>query len=86
MCTAGLGAPGSPHASGSALRPDAHPRRRARRRGLCRIGRALDPSEVIELAAFFMLTMGGNRMAKSWSIEAHGETSSIPASAMSVHG
>jgi hypothetical protein len=44
------------------------------------------PSEVIELSAFFMLTMGGNRMAKSWSIEAHGETSSIPASAMSVHG
>lgn len=44
------------------------------------------PSEVIELAAFFMLTMGGNRMAKSWSIEAHGETSSIPASAMSANG
>ena len=42
-------------------------------------------SEIIELAAFFMLTMGGNRMAKSWSIEPHGEVSAIPAGAMSVH-
>jgi len=45
-----------------------------------------DPAEIIELAAFFMLTMGGNRMAKSWSIEPHGDMSSIPAAAMSIHG
>lgn len=43
-------------------------------------------AEIIELAAFFMLTMGGNRMAKSWEIEPHGELSSIPAGAMSVKG
>ncbi len=43
-------------------------------------------AEIIELAAFFMLTMGGNRMAKSWTIEPHGETSAIPDGAMSVHG
>jgi alkylhydroperoxidase family enzyme len=42
-------------------------------------------SEIIELAAFFMLTMGGNRMAKSWSIEPHDEASAIPAGVMSVH-
>jgi alkylhydroperoxidase family enzyme len=28
-------------------------------------------AEIIELAAFFCLTMGGNRMAKSWGIEPH---------------
>lgn len=44
------------------------------------------PSEIIELAAFFMLTMGGNRMAKSWSIEPHGQKSSIPVGALSIHG
>lgn len=43
-------------------------------------------AEIIELAAFFMLTMGGNRMAKSWTIEPHGETSAIPDGALSVHG
>lgn len=43
-------------------------------------------AEIVELAAFFMLTMGGNRMAKSWTIEPHGETSAIPDGAMSVHG
>ncbi|MGH9102242.1 MAG: carboxymuconolactone decarboxylase family protein [Acidimicrobiales bacterium] len=48
--------------------------------------RYYDSSQIIELAAFFMLTMGGNRMAKSWSIEPHGATSSIPAGAMSVKG
>jgi hypothetical protein len=37
------------------------------------------------LAAFFCLTAGGNRMAKSWSIEPHGEESSIPAGALSIH-
>jgi alkylhydroperoxidase family enzyme len=41
--------------------------------------------EIIELAAFFCLTAGGNRMAKSWKIEPHGETSAIPAGAMSIH-
>lgn len=41
-------------------------------------------AEIIELAAFFMLTMGGNRMAKSWDIEPHGEVSAIPGGAMSV--
>lgn len=44
------------------------------------------PGEIIELAAFFMLTMGGNRMAKSWSIEPHGDGSVIPSGAMSVKG
>ena len=42
-------------------------------------------AEIIELSAFFCLTAGGNRMAKSWSIEPHGEVSSIPAGAMSIH-
>lgn len=41
-------------------------------------------SEIIELSAFFMLTMGGNRMAKSWSIEPHGDGSAIPPGVMSV--
>jgi alkylhydroperoxidase family enzyme len=43
-------------------------------------------AEIIELSAFFCLTAGGNRMAKSWSIEAHGEVPAIPAGAMSIHG
>jgi len=43
-------------------------------------------SEVIELSAFFCLTAGGNRMAKSWGIEPHGEISSIPTGALSIHG
>jgi alkylhydroperoxidase family enzyme len=43
-------------------------------------------AEIIELSAFFCLTAGGNRMAKSWSIEPHGEMSAIPDSAMSIHG
>ena len=42
-------------------------------------------AEIIELAAFFCLTAGGNRMAKSWSIEPHGEVSAIPAGVMSIH-
>ena len=42
--------------------------------------------EIIELSAFFCLTAGGNRMAKSWSIEAHGEVPAIPKGAMSIHG
>jgi alkylhydroperoxidase family enzyme len=42
-------------------------------------------SEIIELSAFFCLTAGGNRMAKSWSIEAHGEVPAIPDGAMSIH-
>ena len=42
-------------------------------------------AEVIELAAFFTLTAGGNRMAKSWSIEE--ETGDvIPEGVMSIHG
>jgi alkylhydroperoxidase family enzyme len=42
-------------------------------------------AEIVELAAFFCLTMGGNRMAKSWGIEPHvGDV--IPLEAMSVHG
>ena len=41
-------------------------------------------AEIVELSAFFMLTMGGNRMAKSWSIEAHDEVSAIPVGAISV--
>jgi alkylhydroperoxidase family enzyme len=41
-------------------------------------------SEIIELAAFFALTAGGNRMAKSWGIDPQ-EGSSIPAGAMSIH-
>src|SRR5215472_1841854 len=43
-------------------------------------------AEIIELSAFFCLTAGGNRMAKSWSIEPHGLASAIPAGAMSIHG
>ena len=43
-------------------------------------------AEIIELSAFFCLTAGGNRMAKSWSIEAHGEAPAIPRGAMSIHG
>jgi alkylhydroperoxidase family enzyme len=43
-------------------------------------------AEIIELSAFFCLTAGGNRMAKSWSIEPHGEVSAIPQGAMSIHG
>jgi RNA polymerase sigma-70 factor (ECF subfamily) len=43
-------------------------------------------ADIIELAAFFCLTAGGNRMAKSWSIEPHGGVSAIPAGAMSIHG
>ena len=43
-------------------------------------------AEIIELSAFFCLTAGGNRMAKSWSIEAHGEVPAIPEGAMSIHG
>jgi alkylhydroperoxidase family enzyme len=43
-------------------------------------------SEIVELSAFFCLTAGGNRMAKSWSIEAHGEVPAIPTGAMSIHG
>ena len=42
------------------------------------------PAEVIELAAFFCLTAGGNRMAKSWGIEPR-EESSIPVGVMSIH-
>ena len=42
-------------------------------------------SEIIEMSAFFCLTAGGNRMAKSWSLEPHGEVSAIPAGAMSIH-
>jgi alkylhydroperoxidase family enzyme len=42
-------------------------------------------AEIIELAAFFCLTMGGNRMAKSWGIEPHaGDV--IPEGVMSIHG
>ena len=44
------------------------------------------PSEIIEMAAFFCLTAGGNRMAKSWGIEPHDGHSSIPAGVMSIHG
>lgn len=43
-------------------------------------------AEIIELSAFFCLTAGGNRMAKSWSIEPHGEVSALPEGAMSIHG
>ncbi len=42
-------------------------------------------SDIVELCAFFMLTMGGNRMAKSWGIERHADgISSIPVGVMSV--
>lgn len=41
-------------------------------------------AEIVELAAFFCLTAGGNRMAKSWAIEP--ETGNvIPEGAMSIH-
>jgi alkylhydroperoxidase family enzyme len=41
-------------------------------------------AEIVELAAFFMLTMGGNRMAKSWGIEPHvGDV--IPEGVLSVN-
>jgi alkylhydroperoxidase family enzyme len=43
-------------------------------------------AEIIELSAFFCLTAGGNRMAKSWSIEPHSQVSAIPEGAMSIHG
>jgi hypothetical protein len=43
-------------------------------------------AEIIELFAFFCLTAGGNRMAKSWGIEPHDEVSAIPARAMPIHG
>ena len=43
------------------------------------------PAEIVELAAFFCLTMGGNRMAKSWGIEPH-VGGVIPEEAMSIHG
>ena len=42
-------------------------------------------AEIIELSAFFCLTMGGNRMAKSWGIEPH-VGGVIPEAAMSIHG
>jgi alkylhydroperoxidase family enzyme len=42
-------------------------------------------AEIVELAAFFCLTMGGNRMAKSWAIEPHvGDV--IPDGVLSIHG
>lgn len=43
-------------------------------------------AEIIELSAFFCLTAGGNRMAKSWNIEAHGAVAAIPNGTMSIHG
>jgi alkylhydroperoxidase family enzyme len=43
------------------------------------------PAEIVELAAFFCLTAGGNRMAKSWVIEPHDDECSIPAGAASIH-
>lgn len=42
-------------------------------------------AEIVELAAFFCLTMGGNRMAKSWAIEPH-VGDEIPTGVMSIHG
>jgi alkylhydroperoxidase family enzyme len=41
-------------------------------------------AEIVEMAAFFCLTAGGNRMAKSWGIEPRAE-SSIPTGVMSIH-
>ena len=41
-------------------------------------------AEIVELAAFFCLTMGGNQMAKSWGIEPHAGDG-IPEGVMSVH-
>jgi len=43
-------------------------------------------SAIVELSAFFMLTMGGNRMAKSWAIEPEDGVSAIPVGVMSVKG
>jgi alkylhydroperoxidase family enzyme len=42
-------------------------------------------AEIIELAAFFTLTAGGNRMAKSWGIDPV-PAASIPVGVMSIHG
>lgn len=42
-------------------------------------------AEIVEMAAFFCLTAGGNRMAKSWGIELHDAESPIPSGAMSIH-
>lgn len=42
-------------------------------------------AEIIELAAFFCLTAGGNRMAKSWGIEHNSPVSAIPTGVMSIH-
>jgi len=47
---------------------------------------AFKAAEIVELSAFFCLTAGGNRMAKSWGIEPHEEVSAIPAGAFSIHG
>ena len=48
------------------------------------LARHFTQAEVIELAAFFCLTAGGNRMAKSWGIEP--ETGDvIPDGVMSIH-
>jgi alkylhydroperoxidase family enzyme len=41
-------------------------------------------SEIVELGAFFCLTAGGNRMAKSWAIEPE-VGGVIPEEAMSIH-
>lgn len=41
-------------------------------------------SAIVELSAFFMLTMGGNRLAKSWAIEPEDGVSAIPAGVLSV--
>lgn len=43
-------------------------------------------AEIVELAAFFCLTAGGNRMAKSFGLEPAGDESAIPAGATSIHG
>jgi alkylhydroperoxidase family enzyme len=43
-------------------------------------------AEIIEMACFFCITAGGNRMAKSFSIEPHGEVPAIPQGVMSIHG
>lgn len=43
-------------------------------------------AEIVELSAFFMLTMGGNRMAKSWAIEPDNGVSAIPHGVMSLKG
>jgi alkylhydroperoxidase family enzyme len=42
-------------------------------------------AEIIEMAAFFCLTAGGNRMAKSWGIQAPGPGSPIPEGVLSIH-